>query len=86
MPQFNSYESEGRTLMVKFTCRRCGKEQIDPLEAHKDDDRESYGYLRYIKVPTGWCDHLINGSLLCPECVEALRCFMRIRKEGNTWP
>ena len=83
MPRFNEYSRDGRTLLVKFTCRRCGKEQIDPLEDHKDDDHESYGYLHRIHPPKGWED-LLHGPLLCPECVRAYAAFMNNEKEGLT--
>ena len=61
--------------MVAFTCRRCGKNHLDTLEAHKDDDDESYGYLFRIKPPSGWKD-LSHGLLLCPECFKAYQLFM----------
>lgn len=80
---FNDYSRNGRTLLVKFTCRRCGAEQIDELEAHKDDDHESYGYLQSIKPPKGWED-LMHGPLLCPECVSAFVEFMSNKKEAET--
>lgn len=81
MMRFNSFSSDGRTLLVKFTCLRCGKEHIDPLEAHKDDDPESYGHLHSIKPPKGWDNLLIHGPLLCPECLRAYALFMRNGKE-----
>lgn len=80
---FNSFSDDGRTLLVKFTCRRCGAEQIDELEAHKDDDHESYGYLHRIKPPEGWVD-LLHGPLLCPACIKAYAAFMANRKEAET--
>ena len=79
---FTSFSDHGRTLMVKFTCRRCGAEQIDELEAHKDDDHESYGYLRFIKPPEGW-DDLMQGPLLCPACIKAFVKFMEYGKEAE---
>lgn len=82
MLNFNRYEDDGRTLMVKFTCKRCGKEHIEPMEAHKDDDHESYGYLRRIKPPQGWED-LPAGPLLCPECVREYAAFMRNERRGS---
>lgn len=80
MPQFNEYSNNGRTLLVKFTCYRCGNEHIDPLEAHDNDTRESYGYLHYILPPPGWKE-LLHGPLLCPDCVRAYEIFMNNTKE-----
>lgn len=80
MPQYNGYSSNGRTLMVRFTCARCGREQIDELEAHKDDDRESYGRLYYIKPPKGWGNLHIHGPLLCDACMRAYEAFINNSK------
>lgn len=74
MPQFNAYEQDGRTFMVKFTCRRCGQEQTVTLEEH-DKDPESYGYLRNITPPEGWAE-LLYGPLLCPQCAIEYQDFM----------
>ena len=80
MPTFNEYSSSGRTLLVKFTCRRCGKEHIEPLEAHDNDMNEGYGHLHHIRPPKGW-EELLHGPLLCPECVQAYKIFMGNTKE-----
>lgn len=80
---FNSFSDRGRTLMVKFTCRRCGAERIDELAAHKDDDPESYGYLHHLKPPEGWDDLLLGGPVLCPECIKAFVKFMSNEKEDE---
>lgn len=74
--QFNTYSQAGRMLMIKFTCTRCGKEHIDPLEKHKNDGAEHYGHLQFIKPPAGW-EELGHGPLLCDECVQAYKDFMR---------
>lgn len=74
MPNFNRYEEDGRTLMVKFTCKRCGREHTAPLEEH-DKDPESYGYLRNLKSPQGWAEIPYN-ILLCPQCTAEYRAFM----------
>lgn len=81
MPQFNQYEQKGRKLMVEFTCRRCGRTHLDPLEKHKNDDHEPYGNLSFgVKPPEGWAE-LLYGPLLCPDCVEAYEHFMNPTKE-----
>lgn len=74
MPQFNQYSADGRTLMVKFTCRRCGAEKTEPLK-DCDKDPEHYGYLRRLAPPKGWED-LLNGPLLCEECYQKYLKFM----------
>lgn len=75
MPSFNNYSADGRTIMVKFTCSRCGAEHIDPLELHRNDDDQSYGYLHRIKPPNGWKD-LLHGPLLCANCYQKYLKFM----------
>ena len=73
---FNNYASHGRTLMVKFTCHRCGFEKLDPLRDHQNDDPESSGHLDSLKAPEGWKE-LLHGPLLCPACAKAYNIFMR---------
>lgn len=74
MPNFNNYTDNGRTLMVKFKCHRCGVEHIDELEKY-DKDPQSYGYLHNLSLPKGWVD-LLHGPLLCPACVAKYKAFM----------
>lgn len=74
MPQFNSYSSDGRTLMVKFTCRRCGAEQTEPLK-DCEKDPEHYGHLFRLTPPAGWKD-LLHGPLLCADCYQKYLNFM----------
>lgn len=77
MPQFNDYEADGRKLMVQFTCTRCEATHTEPLELHKDDDHEHYGYLRAgIHPPSGWAE-LFHGPLLCPDCARDYEIFMQ---------
>ena len=66
MPKFNTYSQDGRTLLVRFRCFRCGATHIGELEAY-DKDPESYENLHSLKPPKGWKD-LLHGPLLCPEC------------------
>lgn len=76
MPHFNEYKSGGVTLMVRFTCKRCGRTQVENLE-DMDKDPESYGYLHNLKKPKGWNNLHIHGPLLCPECLQAYAAFMQ---------
>lgn len=78
--QFSEYSSNGRTLLVMFTCHRCGKGKLETLEEHDKDMSDSYGYLHHIKPPEGWKD-LLHGPLLCPECHEAYQLFMQNKTE-----
>lgn len=83
MPQFNKFKEDGRELMVRFTCQRCSDYVVEPLTADKIE-KESYGWLRYIKKPEGWVD-LLHGPLLCPKCYEQYKKFLRNeRTEGET--
>lgn len=80
MPHYNKYEDDGCTLMVKFTCQRCGGIHLDKLE-DMDKDPESYGYLHNLTLPEGWMRLGIFSPLLCPECVRAYARFMQNEKE-----
>lgn len=83
MPQFNKFKDDGRELMVRFTCYRCGHQAIEELTDSKIS-AESYGYLCYIKRPEGWGE-LSNHRLLCPRCTELYTRFMKNeRMEGET--
>ena len=74
MPQFNKYSDDGRTLMVKFTCRRCKAEKIEMLK-DCDKDPESYGYLHSLTQPQGWVE-LPYHLLLCEDCYQKYLKFM----------
>lgn len=75
MPQYNAYKSEGRTLMLKFTCCRCKKEHIDELEKCVQDD--DYGYLHNTKLPEGWRSvGRFGNQLLCDECFPKYVAFL----------
>lgn len=65
----------GRTLMVMYECTRCGKEEyMQYTEATKGG-----GVLTNCKVPEGWADAGYFIGLLCSDCFESLRKWM---KEG----
>ena len=81
MPRFHDYESEGRKLLVLFTCQRCGATKTENLE-DVDKDKESYGQLRSLNLPLGWHNLLGLGPLLCPKCSREYNDFMRM-KEGD---
>lgn len=81
MLQFNKYSDEGRTLMVKFTCYRCGESVTIPLsEANVPSDH--YGHLHNIDPPKPW-DEIPYNKILCPDCLKAYKEFMQPReREG----
>lgn len=63
-PHFFKYEGYNRTLMVKFTCRRCNKEHVCELKDRVPEDCN--GRIDDIRAPKGWANHY--GGLLCDEC------------------
>lgn len=74
----DNYTIHGRTLMVKFTCSRCGDYVITP---YADQAQETEGNLQCFKPPEGWFDpHCLYIDLLCPRCAAAFNNFM---KGGN---
>ena len=77
--EFDSLSSGGRTLCCAFVCQRCSARYDSPLEDCLPGD-EGARYLRNLKVPKGWSDHFY-GWLLCAECTEKLKKFMRNEDE-----
>lgn len=75
MLPFNRYSCDGRTLMVMYTCARCGRKHTDTLEAHKNDDDQACLYLHRLKPPEYWVD-LPHGPLLCGSCYKEYLKFM----------
>ncbi len=81
MPNFSAYRKDGRTLLVSFTCYRCGKvhiAELEPLDMKADDH---YGNLNQLPLPKGWSDWLIHSYLLCDECTAALNAFFNVNKK-----
>lgn len=84
MLQFNKYSDDGRTLMVKFTCYRCGASAIIPLSEAKIPS-DHYGHLHNIDPPTSMCwGELPYNTILCPTCLKAYKEFMQPKKEAET--
>lgn len=73
--------SEGRELMVQFTCRRCKCKAILPYDEVMTG--EHYGYLHNSKLPPGW-DKIGYSSIVCEVCAKAYEEFMNpIQTEGE---
>lgn len=81
MPQFNSYNKDGRTLLVRFTCCRCGKTHTDELEPLDKKAEDHYRNLSNLPLPNGWSDWLIHSRLLCDGCTAKLIEFFEKKKE-----
>lgn len=65
----------GRELLVKFTCGRCGATEYLPYR-----DSPAHGVsvnLRSCQVPDGWLDASGTLPLLCHRCHAELKIFMR---------
>ena len=72
-PQFDHYQTEGRTLYCEFKCRRCGATYMRPLKECVPND-EGDRWLRNTVPPPGWDTYY--GGLLCAECADKLRRFI----------
>jgi hypothetical protein len=83
MPSFNDYNQNGRELLVRFTCSRCGKVRTEELEPLDKKAGDHYGYLSDLPLPKGWSDYLIHSRLLCDDCTDKLYKFF---KGGGTEP
>lgn len=81
MPNFDSYEKDGRKLLVRFTCYRCKKAITTDLEPLDKKEVEHYGKLALLPIPEGWSDWLIHSRLLCDACTTALNDFFKCKGE-----
>lgn len=69
------YNIRGRTLMVQFTCSRCGATAIIPYEEQAESTE---GNLQCFEPPKGWIEPSSRYvDLLCPECAAAFAAFMK---------
>lgn len=66
--------SDGRELMVKFTCFRCKKSESLPYDAVMNG--ETYGYLHNSDLPEDWEKVGYGSTILCPECSKQYKLFM----------
>jgi len=66
-------KSDGRELMVQYTCQRCRGKVVLPYD--KVMHGEHYGYLRNSDLPDGWQPVGYN-SILCARCYEEYKAFM----------
>lgn len=73
--EFDTLSSGTRTICCEFQCRRCGAKHILPVTDCLPGD-EGVRSLRNLKVPGGWSDYFY-GWMLCAECTEALKKFMK---------
>ena len=80
MPTFYDYKKDGRELLVKFTCARCGAEHIGSLERAAEKADDHYGHLNNIPLPAGWSDWLLRSRPLCEACTEALSEFFKNKR------
>lgn len=73
----NKYSKNGRTLIVKFTCSRCGYQQDEEYEklVRKDENDYVRAYEK-LHTPDGWTELQWYGRILCPECNKAFQSFL----------
>lgn len=74
-------ESSGRELVIKFTCRRCGKETYLPFKNAMKGD--TYGYLHNSEVPKGWRGMGLWNGLICEECAGKFDEFMNPGRQAR---
>ena len=74
--QFMRYKDSGRTIMCRFTCRRCGKIADDEMEKVVARSDDHYGHLSFLMPPVGWRE-VDHSFLLCDDCVVKWREFMK---------
>ena len=70
----NVYKQDGREVMIKFTCGRCGKNHIEPYSKQAGAAHE---VLACFNPPAGWQDGTLYSPLLCDTCAEAFKSFLR---------
>jgi hypothetical protein len=69
--------SEGRELMVQFTCRRCKNKALMPYDTVMTG--EHYNYLHNSSLPPGW-DKIGYSTIVCETCAKAYEMFMNPTK------
>lgn len=71
----NIVQSDGRRLIIEFTCQRCGIiEYGDYIDCTNYSPSSN---MRCSPVPEGWTDAVPGKPLLCKECSEQYNKFMR---------
>jgi len=70
------YHENGRELVVRYTCKRCGKQHVLPYDIAV---HENASYLSQTRLPNGWQEvgHL---QLICCKCAESFKEFMNPTK------
>lgn len=86
MPNFSDYSKYGRTLLVRFTCRRCGKVRTEELEPLDKKAGDHYGNLSSLPPPDGWSDWMLHSYLLCDDCTAKLVDFLNGKEAPNDEP
>lgn len=79
--QIDRLESNGRRLMVEFTCRRCKKTAVRPLKECLEE--VDYNHLWDLRPPVGWEDGGFYYPLFCPDCSAAHKRFMNMEGEKD---
>jgi hypothetical protein len=74
----NGYCMRGRTVLISFTCGRCGKTHVEP---YSKQAKSAEGNLQEFKPPEGWQDDTLYLPLLCDTCKKEFDEFM---KPGST--
>jgi hypothetical protein len=71
----NRYSTRGRTLLVQFTCGRCGKTHVEPYEKQANS---AEGNLQCFRPPKGWKNDSLHLPILCDDCNKAFGEFMKV--------
>lgn len=74
--EIKSFESNGRRLMVEFTCRRCRTVSFRSLKECLDE--VDCNFLTDLKPPKDWRNGGFYYPLFCKECAEAYDRFMNL--------
>ena len=77
--EIKGFESSNRRLMIEFSCRRCRRVELEPLESAvaRMDDYSPFR-LDDIPYPAGWKDGGFFYNILCPDCAAAYERFMNM--------
>lgn len=83
--EITKFEGHGRLLTVRFSCWRCGKTALRPLQDCLPSDCPVRG-LYDLKPPADWRDGGFYYPTFCPDCAEKYDRFMKCEEVDGGAP
>lgn len=68
------FKFRGRELLISYTCGRCGKTYIEPLEKQH---KKAEGNMQSFRPPEGWTSDTYSLPMLCDQCTSLFKEFIK---------